>query len=100
MTARRSKLEQYVRTLQVLSSNGPINLTRLTTKTKVNSNPLRDILRDLIEKELVVGQERCKTTFYSTTPKARKVLLRFRELAEMLPSVLANPYLFAGEGIF
>ena len=89
MRARRSKLEQYVHTLQVLSSNGPINLTRLTTKTKVNSNPLRDILRDLIEKGFVVSQERFKTTLYSTTPRARGTLLQLKGFAEMLPGVLS-----------
>ena len=73
----------------MLSGNGPINLTRLTTKTKVNSNPLRDILRDLIEKGLVVSKEWRKTTLYSTTPRARRTLLKLKEFAEMLPGVLA-----------
>jgi predicted transcriptional regulator len=89
MTARRSKLEQYVQTLQVLSSDGPTNLTRLTTKTKVNSNPLRDIVTDLIRKGLVVGQKRSNTTVYSTTPRARKVLVQFKEFVEILPGVLS-----------
>jgi predicted transcriptional regulator len=89
LAARRSKLEQYIHTLQVLSSNGPTNLTRLTTKTKVNSNPLRDILRDLIEKGFVVSQERCKTTLYSTTPRARRTLLQLKGFTEMIPGVLS-----------
>jgi predicted transcriptional regulator len=64
-------------------------LTRLTTKTKVNSNPLRDILRDLIEKGFVVSQERCKTTLYSTTPRARRTLLQLKGFTEMIPGVLS-----------
>jgi hypothetical protein len=41
------------------------------------------------EKGFVVSQERCKTTLYSTTPRARRTLLQLKGFAEMLPGVLS-----------
>ena len=85
MARRRSKLERYVDTLEALVKSGPTNLTRLTTRTKVDSNPLRDILTDLTEKELVLGRKLGRTIFFSATPKARTVLSHFKEISETLP---------------
>jgi hypothetical protein len=47
-----------------------------------------NILRDLIEKGFVVSQERCKTTLYSTTPRAKRTLLQLKGFSQKLIKIL------------
>jgi len=85
---RRSKLELYVSTLEALAHYGPMKLTRITYKAKMNCSPLKIILRELIKKELVEKKILKKNVVvYKATQKARTVLFEFGELKEMLPIV-------------
>jgi predicted transcriptional regulator len=83
---RRSKMEMYISTLEAIAYYGPLRLTRITYKAKMNCSQLKAILGDLINKELV--EERTLKTHkvvYAATPKARTILSYFDELKEMLP---------------
>jgi len=79
-------MEMYISTLEALAYYGPLKITRITYKAKMNCGQLKAILDDLIQKKLV--EERSlkeKRVVYAATPKARTVLSYFEELKEMLP---------------
>ena len=83
---RRSKMEMYISTLEALAYNGPLKITRITYKAKMNFSQLKPIMDDLIQKKLVEEKKFKKNKItYSATPKARKLLSYFNELQEMLP---------------
>jgi len=83
---RRSKMEMYISTLEALAYYGPLKLTRVTYKAKMNCSQLKAILADLIQKKLVEERKLAKNKIvYAATPKARTVLSYFEELKEMLP---------------
>jgi len=76
----------YISTLEALAYYGPLKITRITYKAKMNCGQLKAILDDLIQKKLV--EERSlkeKRVIYAATPKARTILSHFEELKEMLP---------------
>lgn len=83
---RRSKIEMYISTLEALAYYGPMKITKIMYKAKMNCSQLKAILHDLIQKKLV--EERTlekRKNVYAATPKARTVLSYFGELKEMLP---------------
>jgi predicted transcriptional regulator len=83
---RRSKIEIYISTLEALAYYGPMKITRITYKAKLNCSPLKAILDDLIQKDLVEERTVEKNGIvYAATPKARTILSYFNELKEMLP---------------
>ena len=83
---RRSKMEMYISTLEALAYNGPLKITRITYKAKMNFSQLKPIMDDLIQRKLVEEKKFKKNkTAYSATPKARVILSYFNELKEMLP---------------
>jgi predicted transcriptional regulator len=83
---RRSKIEIYISTLEALAYYGPMKITRITYKAKINCSPLKAILADLIQKDLVEERTLEKNEIvYAATPKARIMLSYFNELKEMLP---------------
>jgi predicted transcriptional regulator len=83
---RRSKMEMYISTLEALAYFGPLKITRITYKAKVNCSQVKTILHDLILKKLVEERTvRENKVVYAATPKARTILSYFAELKEMLP---------------
>jgi predicted transcriptional regulator len=83
---RRSKMELYISTLEALAYYGPLRITRITYKAKVNGGQLKPILDDLVRNELVEERKlQNNKVFYAATKKARTVLSYFNELKEMLP---------------
>lgn len=83
---RRSKMEMYISTLEALAYYGPLKITRITYKAKMNCSQLKAILDDLVHKELVEERTLRKNKIvYVATPKARTILSYFNELKEMLP---------------
>jgi len=85
---RRSKLQCYLHTIEGLTNNGPIKLSRLSLKVKINCSPLKAILLDLMGKQLVEQKQFKGNLVYVATPMARTVLSHFKDLAEFLPNVL------------
>jgi predicted transcriptional regulator len=82
---RRSKMELYISTIEALAYYGPMKITKITYKAKMNCSPLKEILGDLIQKDLVEERTVKKDqVVYAATPKARKILSYFNELKEML----------------
>jgi predicted transcriptional regulator len=83
---RRSKIEIYISTLEALARYGPMKITRITYKAKINCSPLKAILDTLIRKDLVEERTLRKNEIvYAATPKARTILSYFYQLREMLP---------------
>lgn len=83
---RRSKIEMYISTLEALAYYGPLRLTRVTYKAKMNCSQLKTILADLIQKKLVEERKLGRNNiFYAATPKARTILSHYEEFKEMLP---------------
>ncbi len=83
---RRSKMEMYISTLEALAYFGPLKLTRVTYKAKMNYSQLKLIIADLIQNKLVEERKVGKSkVIYAATPKARTILSHFEELKEMLP---------------
>jgi len=79
-------MEMYISTLEALAYYGPLKITRITYKAKMNCSPLKAILHDLIQKKLVEERTLKKNKIiYAATPKARTVLSYFCKLKEMLP---------------
>jgi predicted transcriptional regulator len=89
LTARRSKLQRYLHTIKALTNNGPIKLSKLSLKTKINCSPLKAILLDLERKQPVEQKQINGNLVYVATPKARTALLSFKDLPEFLSNVLA-----------
>ena len=83
---RRSKIELYISTLEALAYYGPMKITKITYKAKMNCSPLKTIIDDLIQKDLVEERtlEKDKVV-YAATPRARIILSYFNELKQMLP---------------
>jgi len=81
-------MEMYISTLQALAYYGPLKLTRITYKAKMNCGQLKEILNGLIQKKLVEERFFKKNkVVYAATPKARTILSYFDEIKEMLPVV-------------
>jgi predicted transcriptional regulator len=81
-------MEMYISTLQALAYYGPLKLTRITYKAKMNCGQLKEILNGLIQKKLVEERVFKKNkVVYAATPKARTILSYFDEIKEMLPVV-------------
>jgi predicted transcriptional regulator len=88
---RRSKLQVYMEVLDILVFYGPMRMTRITYKAKVNCSLLKPILNDLIKNELVEERKLKKNVvIYAATKAARTALLRFNELTRILPIVGLN----------
>ena len=70
-----------------------MKITKITYKAKMNCNPLKTILDDLIQKDIVEERtiEKNKVV-YAATPKARLILSYFNELKEMLPIAPNNQH--------
>jgi predicted transcriptional regulator len=83
---RRSKIELYISTLEALAYNGPMKIMKITLKVRMNCSPLRAIIDDLIQKDLVEEREFGKhKVVYAATPKAKTILSHFNEFNKMLP---------------
>ncbi len=83
---RRSKVEMYVEVLDALVFHGPMRLTRITYKANLNYSLLKPILKDLMTNELVEKRRLKKNVVvYAATNAARKTLMRFNEVAQILP---------------
>ena len=70
-----------------------MKITKITYKAKMNCNPLKAIIDDLIQKDIVEERtiEKNKVV-YAATPKARLILSYFNELKEMLPIAPNNQH--------
>ena len=79
-------MEMYISTLEALAYYGPLRLTRITYKAKMNCSQLKAILDDLINKKLVEERTVKKNqVVYVATSKAKTILSYFDEVKEMLP---------------
>jgi predicted transcriptional regulator len=83
---RRSKIELYMSTIEALTFYGPMKITKITYKAKINCSPLKEVLDYLVQKDLVEERTIKKNkVVYAATPKGRKILSYFNELKDMLP---------------
>lgn len=79
-------MEMYISTLEALAYYGPMKITKITYKAKMNCSQLKKILESLIEEKLVEERMlRKNKVVFVATPKGRTILSYFNELKEMLP---------------
>ena len=84
---RRSKMELYISTLEALVYHGPLKITGISYKAKINYSQIKEVIADLIKKELVEERRNGKRrVVYVANPRAKTVISHFEELKEMLPS--------------
>ena len=50
---RRSKMELYISTLEALTYNGPLKITGISYKAKMNCSQIKEVIGDLIQKKLL-----------------------------------------------
>lgn len=82
---RRSKLEMNIAILEALATYGPMKLTRITYKAKLNCSFLKQTLKSMIEKGLVEEMTLKKSmVVYAATAKARTILSQFKELTKII----------------
>ena len=81
----RSKLEIYVAVLETLVLNGPMRPTRITCETNINFSSVKKAVNDLQKKQLVEERKVNNTFVYLATPKAKLVVLQFKEIALSFP---------------
>jgi len=85
---RRSKLEQYVDILQILSHRGPLKLTHIMYKANVNCKVLKGFLDFLVKQSLIEERPNGRSrTLFAITERGITVLKYFRELKLALPIV-------------
>jgi len=77
---RRYRLEIYIAIIKTLASNGPLRLTRITQTTTVSPNSLKQVLKILIDNNLVEQASLGNTVVYNTTQKANWILSQVKEL--------------------
>jgi predicted transcriptional regulator len=79
-------MEMYISALEALAYYGPMKITRITYKAKLNCSQIKEILKGLIQKKLVEERIlRKNEVVFAATPKARTTLFYFNEIKEMLP---------------
>jgi len=84
---RRSKLQIYLDILEVFVNCGPIRLTRVILKAKVNYVLLKKITSGFVADGLVEERRVKDYLAYAATPKAKLVLSRLREDSKSLRTV-------------
>ena len=79
----RSKLELYVNILEVLAVHGPLRVTRITLKARVNYVLLKRVLDDLIGKSLIEDRKlKDGEVVFAATTLGRRVLKQYKQFAQ------------------
>ena len=81
----RSKLELYMTILETLAINGPMRPNKITCETNINYSLVKKALIELQKRQLVEERKVNNTSVYLATPKAKSVLLQFKEIAQSFP---------------
>jgi len=82
---RRARLEIHGDILKVLARHGPLRLTHIMYKTKVNGSILKHYLDFLIQQNLVEEQTLSKKrVVYAITQRGRTILKYFKEVDSAL----------------
>jgi predicted transcriptional regulator len=80
-------MELYISTLEALIYCGPLKITGISYKAKMNCSQIKEFIADLMQKKLVekrlLGKQR---VVYVATPRANTVISHFEKLKEMLPT--------------
>lgn len=85
MIMGRSKLEIYLTILETLELNGPMKSNRITCETSINYSFVKKAVNELQKRQLVEERKVNNKCVYLATPKAKLVLLKFKEIAQNLP---------------
>lgn len=85
---RRTKLEMSLDILEVFVNHGPIRLTRVSQKAKVNYVLLKKITKGLLSQRLLEERKTKNYVAYVATPEAHLVLARLRENAKSFHSLV------------
>jgi len=83
MSSRRSRLEMYLDVLEEIS-RGVGKPTNIMYRCNLSWRPLQEILRSLIEKELIEENELDGRKYYKVTEKGERILIYLRRVIQML----------------
>jgi predicted transcriptional regulator len=80
---RRSKLDLHVAVLKAVDIHGPLNITGLTLRVRLNYVQLKPILKNLINKGTIQEQHlRNGSTVYAATPLGQRLSTQFKQIDE------------------
>ncbi len=80
---RRSKLELYVAVLNVAAIRGPLNITGLVLRARLNHVQIKPILNNLINKGAIQEQHlRNGSIVYAATPLGQRLSTKFKQTDE------------------
>jgi len=83
MSGKRSRLEMYLDVLEKISQ-GVGKPTNIMYKCNLSWRPLQEILRSLVEKELIEEIELDNRRYYKATEKGERTLIYLRKVIQML----------------
>ncbi len=80
---RRSKLELYVAVLNAVAIRGPLNITGLALRARLNYVQIKPILNNLINKGTIQEQHlRNGSIVYAATPLGQRLSTQFKRTSE------------------
>jgi len=80
---RRSKLELYIAVLNVVAIRGPLNITGLALRARLNYKQIKPILNNLMNKGVIQEQHlRNGSVVYAATPSGQRLSTQFKQADE------------------
>ncbi len=80
---RRSKLELYIAVLNAVAIRGPLNVTGLVLRARLNYKQIKPILNNLINKGAIQEQHlRNGSVVYAATPLGQRLSTQFKQTDE------------------
>jgi len=89
---RRSKLELYVSVLNSVLIHGPINITALSLRARLNYVQLKPIILNLVKKGAAQEQiTQNGSIFYTATPLGYRLSTQFKQTENLQPPIGYQP---------
>ncbi|WGM88540.1 MAG: ArsR family transcriptional regulator [Candidatus Bathyarchaeota archaeon] len=89
---RRSRMETHLEILKILAQKRSLKLTELMYETNTNCSVLKEHLKFLVRKELIVENSlKNKNIVYDVTEQGLMVLKHFNELETILSKTKTKP---------
>jgi len=77
---RRSKLDLYVSVLNSVIIYGPLNISQMTLRSRLNYVQLKPILNGLMNKDYIRQYEKDGSVFFAPTSLGQQLLTGFRQM--------------------
>ena len=77
---RRSKLDLYVSVLNSVVIHGPLNISQMTLRSRLNYVQLKPILNGLMNKDYIRRYEKDGSVFFASTFVGQQLLTGFSQM--------------------